>query len=456
MKPPYDQSSSVGRGVGVLLSRTRALSNSVTRWSRSASDRGDNAADVAVLQQQSQETATPGLSSPSGRSTLVEKQLPGALDGKQSSSASTAINISSGPLRTTSWKVKSSIRAPKARFASGRLELMALVESRKLRNVRESKITELVEREGYLADVEFDNKGLSLDELQVAAVLMLDRAAPCAAFADKAGLISLFEFVDSVRAVYKPNPYHDFRHAVDVMQFMNHMLSRDDVVSRVLAPEQGFSCSGDELRFMLLVACLCHDAGHDGTSNLFQRKANTELFEKYGPESTLERLHAAHAENLIESSNILDILKTVPNVVMDSTQFLEQVRSLILATDMEKHAAIVAAFKASPTAQLLNMLIKISDISNVIRGFEEAKVWAKRLEAEMKSAAARLPSDGPAAAPVPLAQSVIGFSKMFAIPLIDSLKEAGLQETARQLRARVEKNIAEWDKFSENTFNPGL
>jgi len=411
MKPPFDQSSSVGRGVGVLISRTRALSSSVSRWSRAANDRTD--ADVAVL--------------PSGGATVPGSRI--------------------------SQTTKGRTGKPKVRFASGRIELLGLIESRKLRNVRESKIADLVERDNYLTDIEFDNKNFSLDELQVAAVLMLERAAPQAVFADKAGLMSLFDFVDSVRAVYKPNPYHDFRHAVDVMQFMNHLLSREDIIERALAPNQGFPTAGDELRFMLLVACICHDAGHDGTSNLFQRKTNSELFERFGAESTLERMHAWHAENLIESSTLLEAIK--PGAVMDSTQFLQEVRSLIMATDMEKHSALLSTFKASPSAQLLNMLIKISDISNVTRNFEEAKVWAKRLEAEMKLANSRLPPTEGAPAP-PLAQNVIGFSRMFALPLIDALANAGLQDTSRDLRARVEHNIAEWERFSGDSLNPGL
>jgi len=331
---------------------------------------------------------------------------------------------------------------------------MFLVESKKLRNVRESKIVELVEREGYLADIEFDNKGLSLDEIHIAAVLMLERAAPGGVFSDKAGLVALFEFVESLRAVYKSNPYHDFRHAVDVMQFMNHLLSREDIAQRV--SQQGLMCSGDELRFMMLVACLCHDAGHDGMTNMFHRKTQSEVFEKFGSESTLERLHAYHAENLLEASPLLDILKDAPNLKMDATQFVQEVRSVILATDMEKHAALLAAFKASPSAQLLNVFIKISDISNVARTFEEAKVWAKRLEAEQKLAASRWPADMPAPAPMPLAQSVIGFSKMFALPMVDALVEAGLQDSARELRARIERNIAEWERFQNDCINPGL
>jgi hypothetical protein len=410
MKPPFDQSS-VGRGVGVFLSRTRALSSSMsTRLSRAVSDRPADQADVAVL-------------------------------------PSNGGGGAGAPLRLSSWRGRPTTTKAKVRFTNGRVELLSLIEGRRLRNVRESKVVEMLEREDYLTSIAFDNRNFSLDELEVAAVLMLERAAPNGAFADKNGLIMLFDFVSKVRVVYRPNPYHDFRHGIDVMQFMNHLLSREDVAQRVLAPGQGFVASGDELRFMMLVACICHDAAHDGS----------ELVHRFGPESTLERLHSWHAEQLIAGSGILDVLKQ-SGAEMDATQFLQEVRNLIMATDMEKHAALVSAFRNSPSAQLLNMLIKVSDISNVARNFEEAKVWAKRLEAEMKLATTRFPEATGSApgATVTLAQSVIGFSKMFALPLIDAFDHAGLQETSRTLRERVEHNIAEWERFSGDSLNPGL
>jgi hypothetical protein len=52
---------------------------------------------------------------------------------------------------------------------------------------------------GYLGSASLDNKGLSLDELSVAAVLMLERTAPALVFSDKAGLAALFDFVAEVR-----------------------------------------------------------------------------------------------------------------------------------------------------------------------------------------------------------------------------------------------------------------
>lgn len=337
--------------------------------------------------------------------------------------------------RASSWRQKS---APKQapRKASTFAELQFLCKL--LKNVRETKINELLEQD-YLCKIEFDNKSLSMDEVHMAAVLMLERAVPGLAFSDKTGLQCLFDFVSSVRKVYVANPYHDFRHAVDVMQFTNFMLQQDDVSSQL----QHLPC---ETKFVALVACLCHDAGHDGLTNAIHRKmAKSPLVERFGQESPLERLHFDHCERLVQASSLLDIAE------LDHAQVIAQCRTLILGTDMEKHSALLASFAANPSNNLLQMVIKIADISNVTRDFEEARVWSKRLDAEMKAH-----PGAPAVSPMTLCQSVTGFSRMFAIPLAQALASSCLPETGRMLVDRIESNLAMWAKEDASTSNPGL
>lgn len=394
----------------VLLSRTRALSRSISR----RADTAGGGADVSV--------ATSSPLQP--------------------------------PTRATSWKVKPSI--PRKRLVQCKDDLVHFAKTRGLNNVRESKLQEFFDSAASLCSVEFDNKSFSMDEIQLAAFFVLERHAPYQAFADKTALNRLFGFVEETRAAYKANPYHDFRHAFDVMQFMNFLLSKDDVAQRVL-PAEG----GEEVRFMMLVACLCHDAGHDGSNNTILRKTKDALVEKFGPESTLERLHSSLAVELIEASKILECVADAAEVAgqpltTDADRFLDNVRGLILATDMEKHSLLLSAFKASPSAQMLNVLIKVSDISNVVRQFDEAKTWANRLAAEQRLANTRLEGIESVPDAVPLAASVISFSKIFALPLIDALIDAGLPDTGRELRARIEKNISMWESMDAAGINPGL
>jgi hypothetical protein len=102
----------------------------------------------------------------------------------------------------------------------------------------------------------------------------------------------------AVRANYRDNPYHNFRHAVDVLQASYFFLLRSvrsgpAVVSDADAsnsPELPPTCTlSDQARFnstrddeavasflrpiehlALLVASYCHDVGHPGVNNFFE------------------------------------------------------------------------------------------------------------------------------------------------------------------------------------------
>ncbi len=59
---------------------------------------------------------------------------------------------------------------------------------------------------------------------------------------------------------YKENPYHNFRHAVDVLQSFYYMLTNSTVLKYL-----------KEIEILALaVAALCHDLAHPGFNNFFQ------------------------------------------------------------------------------------------------------------------------------------------------------------------------------------------
>lgn len=311
--------------------------------------------------------------------------------------------------------------------------------TKQLTNVRDSKLTEQLfdSNTDLLSKVEFDNKGLTLDELHITAVVLLERTAPRATFSDKQGLQLLFDFVTSVRAVYKPNPYHDFRHCVDVMQFSHFLLQQDDV-KQMLMTSTTVVLHPEETSFLMMVACLCHDAGHTGWTNAIHRThENDPLVQRFGTESTLEKLHFSHCQDLVQRSKLLD------RALSDTATFLQACEELILATDMERHRTLLAEFHVEPANQLLYVVIKMADISNVARDFDEAKCWAKRLEAETKEHPNAIASN------VPLHQSVPGFANLFAVPLAEVFTEVGLKDTGGLLRSRIVKNNASWEKESK-------
>lgn len=69
----------------------------------------------------------------------------------------------------------------------------------------------------------------------------------------------LKKFILKVHLYYKPNPYHNFRHAVDVLQAVYFFLISTQLTS-LLTPLDILA---------LIVAALSHDIGHPGCSNFF-------------------------------------------------------------------------------------------------------------------------------------------------------------------------------------------
>eukprot|EP00741_Cyanophora_paradoxa_P004135 tig00000769_g4016.t1 len=98
-------------------------------------------------------------------------------------------------------------------------------------------------------------------------------------------------FLSAVRQMYAPAPFHSFQHALDVCHCMYVMIRLLCNRRRYLAPEDQLAC---------IVAALCHDLSHPGTTNIFQRESQSPVFLAYGAVSTLEKMHLHCALQLLE------------------------------------------------------------------------------------------------------------------------------------------------------------
>ncbi|PAV86338.1 hypothetical protein WR25_14656 [Diploscapter pachys] len=135
----------------------------------------------------------------------------------------------------------------------------------------------------------------------------------------------LVSFVLRVSKGYREVPYHNWSHAFAVAHFC-WLCLRTETARRGL----------DELeRFALLIACLCHDIDHRGTTNSFQLQSKTPLAQLYSSEgSVLERHHYAQTVAILqmESCNILENLTNLQYKTV-----LSHIREVILATDIAVH-----------------------------------------------------------------------------------------------------------------------
>ncbi|ELR47715.1 High affinity cGMP-specific 3',5'-cyclic phosphodiesterase 9A, partial [Bos mutus] len=236
--------------------------------------------------------------------------------------------------------------------------------------------------------------------------------------------ITLKRWLLCVQDNYRNNPFHNFRHCFCVAQMMYSMIW-------CCRLQEKFS-QMDIL--VLMTAAICHDLDHPGYNNTYQINARTELAVRYNDISPLENHHCAVAFQILNQPEC-NIFSNV------SPEGFKQIRqgmiTLILATDMARHAEIMDSFKEKMEnfdysnkehMTLLKMiLIKCCDISNEVRPMEVAEPWVDCLLEEYFMQSDREKSEGLPVAPfmdrdkVTKATAQIGFIKFVLIPMFETV-----------------------------------
>jgi len=218
---------------------------------------------------------------------------------------------------------------------------------------------------------QFDIWTYTDDELPELALLMFENLG----FLTHLGIgrDQMMSFIQNIEVNYNQNPFHNFRHVVDVTQFSYRLLQSGCL-------NQHFNILE---RFALLLASIGHDLGHPGTTNDYQRKYGTELFSTYGEHSPLERHHIQMLLNLITESRDTAFASFADEKIENLKSF---VRSLIEATDIERHQFYVDSIKKekNPPKELLGQIVlKCSDLCNIQRAQNIADKWAAALAEEL-------------------------------------------------------------------------
>ena len=226
----------------------------------------------------------------------------------------------------------------------------------------------------------------------------------------------LRRFVSEVENSYRENPYHCFKHALDVAHTTYlYILAVKDEVN--MTPIEMFS---------LLVAALVHDMDHPGLTNAYLIATRDNIALTYNDESVLENHHLSRFFSLCQNNEDADILSA-----FDEPEYKEVRRTIIkcvLHTDMAHHFKLVSrldeivtlwkkndiingtpigspigspiktpcinkanrhgsvaipaseAFKTDEERQfMLNVLLHCADISNVVKPNELCVKWASRV-----------------------------------------------------------------------------
>lgn len=199
---------------------------------------------------------------------------------------------------------------------------------------------------------------------------------------DENDLLLLIFTIES--SYHQINKFHNFNHAIDVMQATWRLC---EIILPKLNSQSSFTNSKminiDELCLLLCFAAIGHDIGHPGTNNsLFNKDSMT--FELFGGSSILEKFHY----NLF--NNLLNKIWPELNMILTNND-LNLIEVAILATDMSLHTNYVNILTANEKTpenlklnEIISLIIKAADISNVTRPLIISSKWAFLITLEFK------------------------------------------------------------------------
>jgi hypothetical protein len=183
-----------------------------------------------------------------------------------------------------------------------------------------------------------------------------------------------YKFLDEMSLAYNDVPYHNWRHAVDVTQFVTY---------QIVTAQLQYELSKFQI-LALLIAAICHDANHDGFASSYNLQAQTPLGILFKNQSVMEMHHCSVAIRVISDPdrNIFEGLSPA-----ETKDMWTLVLMLILGTDMGKHFPFVkevndrlatgplVAAKPEDSVIILQLLLHCADLSNVCRPFKLADKW---------------------------------------------------------------------------------
>nr|CAG8471671.1 11085_t:CDS:10 [Entrophospora candida] len=242
----------------------------------------------------------------------------------------------------------------------------------------------------------------------------------------------LHRFLLAIRqSYYDSNPYHNFTHAVDVLQAMFFFLCEMGLIPLFFS-----STSSDADSFALLLASIGHDVGHPGVNNFFLINSQTPLAHLYNDKSVLESFHAMTLFTLMQKYGF--------KVYEGETEYNSKYAvNAILATDMGLHNEYVVKIRDQKKRLgsgnfdikseqekniVVGALIKCADISNAARPYHIAAEWSDVLLKEFTCQGNLEKKLGLPVNPINNGQisqsdSQISFIDIFAMPLFKSVSE---------------------------------
>jgi class 3 adenylate cyclase len=192
----------------------------------------------------------------------------------------------------------------------------------------------------------------------------------------------LDQFIHDIRNNYLDIPYHNFAHAFNVTQVVYKMVIDSNLYEEFTLQE----------KTAIMIASLCSDIGHQGlTSTYYWGVKSHEFTRTYGTISTLENYHASMCHEIMQNYRDTVFKKLSANTFLD---LKNDVKLHILATDINAHKQTIRKFEdlkpkfdiknRNHRMFLLNMILKMADLSDDLREENVGKYWCDALYREYK------------------------------------------------------------------------
>lgn len=253
-------------------------------------------------------------------------------------------------------------------------------------------------------------------------------------------------------AAYNPLPFHNAFHGVSALHVVT-MLTR--TVHTTLTEFE---------KFLLAVAALGHDAGHNGFNNVYEVATKSALSLAYGGEgAVLERFHAATTVAVLDVSGALAKMTLVQR-----TAAMQLVAAVILTTDMSKHDVVVAdlvrageaggGLESLSVPALSGALLHCADLSAHAFPLAISTMWTARISLEFARQAKSEALNGLPVTPFmknvhfePSCTSLqVGFLSNIVVPLWRALAKVAGDVLDEPMRNVLDNTAFYTNKYSRN------
>lgn len=189
--------------------------------------------------------------------------------------------------------------------------------------------------------------------------------------------VCLTKFIGCVCENYNRNHFHNFQHAVNVLQMTYMLLKQSNMINKLQS----------HIVISALIAALSHDVDHPGNTNSYEINSLSKFARLYNDVSVLENHHCTLTFELMEHTGLIACFK--PN---HFREIRKTIIASILGTDMSKHNEFLIKFEKFDFTKdsftndeqifIASSFVHFADLSNPIKNFDISKEWSRRISLE--------------------------------------------------------------------------